>query len=390
MIRYILYTFVFVCVSQPLFAQTPPKPPKKYISPDNFKERLASEKEKQSELEAKMKALEKELKETKHKLIDIGASIQDNEGQLQKIERRTQELENENETLETKLKEDRISISKLLTALERIRRVPPQALIARPEAPLKTAQSAMLLSDIIPTLNRKAESLKNDLKRQNEIAVALADERSNAEQRAAELKQEERDLSSLVSKREILYKKTQKDYKVREAEVQRISRSARNLKDLVSRLNKNEADKQESQNTQKAVYQAPALSMPLSGSARLPISGIIKTRYHDLDKFGAKSEGIRIEGRSGGLVVAPMSGIVRFSGSFKNYNDMVIIEHDDGYHSLIGGLDSVQTRVDQSINAGEPIGKLKSTTNGVKPALYYELRFKGRAVNPAKKFSDLG
>lgn len=389
MIRLTLYILIMLCASHSLHAQTPPKPPKKYISSDNFKERLASEKEKQKELESKMKALDKELKKTKDKLINIGESIQNNEKQLQKIELRTQELENENEVLEKKLKEDRISISKLLTALERIRRVPPQALIARPEAPLKTAQSAMLLSDIIPTLNRKAEALKNDLARQKEIAVALAHQRSDAERRAEDLKKEEKDLSALVSKREALYKKTKKDYKVREAEVQRISRSARNLKDLVTRLNRNEEDKQQSPNTQKAVYQAP-VAMPPPGSARLPISGIIRTRYHDLDKFGAKSEGIRIEGRSGGLVVAPMSGIVRFSGSFKNYNNMVIIEHDDGYHSLIGGLDSVQARVDQAINAGEPIGKLKSTTNGVKPALYYELRFKGRAVNPSKKFSDLG
>jgi septal ring factor EnvC (AmiA/AmiB activator) len=130
--------------------------------------------------------------------------------------------------------------------------------------------------------------------------------------------------------------------------------------------------------------------MPSAGAARMPISGVVKVRYNDLDKYGAKSEGIRIEGRHSGLVIAPMAGIVRFAGPFKNYDNMVIIEHENGYHSLVAGLEKVDTLVGQKISAGEPIGKLQSTTNSGKPTLYYELRYKGSAVDPAKKLTDLG
>ena len=86
-----------------------------------------------------------------------------------------------------------------------------------------------------------------------------------------------------------------------------------------------------------------------------------------------------------------MGGVIRFSGHFKNYGNMVIIEHEDGYHSLVAGLEKIDTVVGQNIIAGEPLGLLHyEGSRSDKPVLYYELRYNGKAVNPAKKFSDLG
>src|SRR5690606_23504711 len=107
------------------------------------------------------------------------------------------------------------------------------------------------------------------------------------------------------------------------------------------------------------------------------------------DDIGAKSEGIRIEARNGALVVAPLGGIVRYSGDFRNYGKMVIIEHKNGYHSLVAGLARIDTVEGQSLEAGEPLGVL-ATQNGQKPVLYYELRLNGQSVDPARKIGDLG
>jgi len=85
-----------------------------------------------------------------------------------------------------------------------------------------------------------------------------------------------------------------------------------------------------------------------------------------------------------------MGGIVRFAGYFKNYGNMLIIEHKNGYHSLIAGLEKIDTVVDQSVSAGEPLGNLYRTDNGKPPTLYFELRHKGKAINPARKFTELG
>lgn len=388
--RLFLFLLFFMAFPALTFAQTPPKPAKKNISQEYFQERISEKQKKKQTIQQELNNKKRDLEDTKSTLVRIAKSIQDNEKALSNIETKTNELEKEQTALEEKLKNDSVAISKLVTALERIRRVPPQALIARPEAPLKTAQSAMLLSDIIPVLNNKAQTLKKDLERQRIISAELSDKKQAALDRSLALENEQKEVQALLSKRQALYKKTQNDYRAQEIEVQKISRKSRNLKDLVNRLDDQRKRKETRESVRQAVMKAPPAVMPPPGSPRLPISGVIKTRYHDLDKFGAKSEGIRIEGRSNAIVVAPMAGLIRFAGPFKNYDNMVIIEHESGYHSLVAGLSKVETFVGQSVNAGEPLGTLKNATNRSKPSLYYELRYKGRAVNPSKKFADLG
>ncbi|MCB9995716.1 MAG: peptidoglycan DD-metalloendopeptidase family protein [Rhodospirillales bacterium] len=130
--------------------------------------------------------------------------------------------------------------------------------------------------------------------------------------------------------------------------------------------------------------------MPNKGTARLPVSGFITVGYGTTDEIGAYSQGIKLEARPGSLAVAPMGGIVRFAGQFKNYGNMVIIEHKNGYHSLIAGLHRIDAPVEGRINAGEPIGQLPLTSSrGGRPALYYELRRNGQPVNPADMIADL-
>lgn len=387
-----LYTVLFLVLNGAAHAQDVPVPKSKIETLKAYEKQLREQGSSFDKhgMRNKLGALEENLEDTRAALVELAASMQSNEKTLSALEERINKLQANKAELAEVLQNDQTAMSKLLLALERIRRVPPQALIARPEAPLKAAQSAMLLGEIIPALNEKANKLKENIARQNAIAEELEQKRAEALERKQNLEAEEIKLSQLAKERENIYKATQKDYKVKEIEAQQISNRSRNVGELVSKLEDNKRRQQTRDAVKQAVLSSPPVSMPPAGAARMPISGIIKVRYNDLDKFGAKSEGIRIEGRSGGLVIAPMAGIIRFAGPFKNYDNMVIIEHENGYHSLVAGLEKVDTLVGQKITAGEPIGKLKSTSGTEKPTLYYELRYKGGTVDPAKKLTDLG
>jgi septal ring factor EnvC (AmiA/AmiB activator) len=284
------------------------------------------------------------------------------------------------------LEKDRKSMADLILALERIRRVPPEAMIAKPGAPYKTAQSALLMGDIIPLLHKKAQSLKENLENIDRISADLEAKKEVALKASQSLEAEHEKLAEMAEKRERLFADTHADLETEKANVKRISKESRNLADLVLRLN----ESREKQRAEAPVQKKPEEKITV-GQARLPISGIIRTRYDQPDSFGAPSKGISIEGREGALVVAPMGGTVRFAGHFKNYGNIVILEHEKGYHSLIAGLEKIDTVVGQGVSAGEALGLLhKASTPGERPALYYELRLDGRPVNPAAKFADLG
>ena len=157
------------------------------------------------------------------------------------------------------------------------------------------------------------------------------------------------------------------------------------ITDLETRAKEEEARRKASGATSARYMKTP---VPKTGEAQLPIAGLIKVNYGNTDDIGAVSKGIKIEGRGGALVVAPMGGVVDYAGPFKGYGQIVILRHQKGYHSLIAGLDKIDTVVEQAVSAGEPIGKMASS-GGKSPLLYYELRYKGQPVNPSKKISGL-
>jgi septal ring factor EnvC (AmiA/AmiB activator) len=59
----------------------------------------------------------------------------------------------------------------------------------------------------------------------------------------------------------------------------------------------------------------------------------------------------------------------------------LIIDHGEGYHSLLAGLGRIDAAVGQKLLAGEPIGIMPRTAKGTL-RLYMELRRDGRPIDP--------
>ncbi|MCD8526044.1 MAG: peptidoglycan DD-metalloendopeptidase family protein [Alphaproteobacteria bacterium] len=355
------------CISH---AETPPPRPGSKQDAQAYEAQLKETRAEEEALDEKVRDIEAELKSARDESVSLAKSVQKNEAALGKLEARMAELEKERLDIRKSLEGDQKAMAKLVMALQRLRRVPPEALFAKPGAPLEAAQSALLLGEIIPALDNQASDLKEKLVRLKNLSKEMQADKEKLVATADKLKSEEKELAKTLKNRESIYARTSEDLKTKQLEVKQISAKAQNLKDLVGRLQKDREEKktaalrqQREQNTssvRNAVYDpGPLTPLPPSGEAQLPVSGIIKTRFREIDAIGAESQGISITGRGGGLVVAPMAGQVRFAGAFKKYGNIVIIEHQGGYHSLIAGLEKIDTVVERNVSAGEPIGTLK-------------------------------
>lgn len=376
---YLLISLLILVSAGSVRAEAPPLPG--HHPAREIEQQLKDEEAAKKALEKELADLQADIKSGKKGLVGLAADIKRNEAQLSELEARLEKLEAERAAIDQKLGRDRGSLADLMLALERIRRVPPEALIARPGAPLETAQSAMLLEQILPDLYERAEALKADLARLSDIIETIERDKKAIQVKNAALQFQHKEMSGLLDQRQARFEATQGDVKQRDAEIRQISARASNLKDLIKKLDNRRVD--------KPAPQARRGALPRSGSGQLPVSGIVRGRYGERDEIGARTEGIRIEARHGALVVAPMGGVVRFSGDFRNYGQMVIIEHEHGYHSLVAGLARIDTVVGQPVAAGEPLGVLGSR-HGEKPVLYYELQLDGQPINPARKIGDLG
>lgn len=391
MIRLLIF-FVITALGLPANADAspPPIPQNKSEALGSFKDRIEIENKEKSALQKRIKSIDNDLSTTKNKLISVAKAIQKNEADLKIFEQKITNMELKKAILDDKLKSDRSSIAKLILALERIRRTPPEAMLAMPEAPYKTAQSAMLMGSIIPSINRHAAKLNKNLETLDSVTKQLGSEKTALLSVSKTLELSHDELSRLLLKRKQLYTQTNNDLKSREITIQKISLQASNLEDLVAKIKEDEAKEIERMKKANITRKNQQQKIIDDGNARLPISGIIRTAYKQRDNLGASSKGLTIEGRSNSIVVAPMGGKVQFTGSFKRYGNIVIIEHVNNYHSLIAGLGDITTIVGDYIKSGEPIGILPNSSLIPRPTLYYELRKNGNPVNPAIKFPDLG
>jgi septal ring factor EnvC (AmiA/AmiB activator) len=78
--------------------------------------------------------------------------------------------------------------------------------------------------------------------------------------------------------------------------------------------------------------------------------------------------------------VAP--GIVRFSGWFRGYGRIVIVDHGDAFHSISGHLDEIYVEVGNPVEEGQALGTVGETGSLGGPSLYFELRKGGEPVDP--------
>lgn len=368
------------------WGQTAPMPTHHPVQ--EMEQRLKEEQAAKEALEKELTALREDISGGKKTMLELAEDIKANEGELTAIEKRLEKLQEEKQEIQDRLGVDRESMAELILALQRIRRVPPEALLARPDAPLQTAQSAMLLQSILPDIYGRAEHLKDDLERLEKIVTQAEQEKKALQIKTAALSLRQAEMSTLLDVRQANIRKTQGDLVSREAEIKQISARASGLRDLIEKLDEKRTQRETARATPLVRTLPKTDIIPKAGSGQLPVSGILRVRYGERDDIGAKAEGLRIEARNGALVVAPLGGIIRYTGDFRNYGQMVIIEHTDNYHSLVAGLARIDTVVGQSVVAGEPLGIL-GADNGDRPVLYYELRLNGQPVNPARKIGDL-
>ena len=149
------------------------------------------------------------------------------------------------------------------------------------------------------------------------------------------------------------------------------------------------AAQQATQDAEKASREAAATrpvrgDKPFSqahGKLPYPARGRVVQAFGQTTDVGHISKGITIQTRKGAQVIAPFDGQVVFAGPFRGYGLLLIVEHSEGYHTLLAGMAQVDCAVGQRLAAGEPVGVM-GQDDDTKPNLYVELRHSGQPVNP--------
>lgn len=389
----------------------------------------------QSSLDQQSQILSREVEKLQGEIVAAARAVHTQEEALSELEQRLDALAIEEQQKAGAFGRQRDRLGWLTNAMQVLARHPPEMLLATPGSPVDTVRSAILLQAALPRVQLSIAQLRVDLERLAVLRDDVIQQAARVEESRMALVEQHRRLETLVRRKASLQERTESESQRLAQRVQAMAATAQDLRQLLERLEQErlrreaeararqqeiqrqaqlEAQRRAQQEAQRRAEQpatassppppsppppassqqtaslptAPAAGPPKAGGltqARgqlaYPVNGRVVTRYGEADGNGTTQRGLTLETRIGAQVIATYDGTIAFAGSFRGYGQLLIIEHGEGYHSLLAGLGRIDVRVGQSVVAGEPVG-LMAPLPGQVPKLYVEFRRNGQPVNP--------
>ncbi|MBU3259136.1 peptidoglycan DD-metalloendopeptidase family protein [Roseovarius sp. PS-C2] len=292
------------------------------------------------------------------------------------------------QTLSRELQSREDEVAQFLGVLMGIGDTPAPVLLLHPSGPVGTARSAMILADVAPALDERAQDLRDTLE---EVSVLRALQQSAASrlQEGLDGAQKARTaLSQAIADRTDLPRRFTEDA----VKTALLIASTETLEGFASGL------------SQIAVDEAPG-SLPgiagRKGDLPLPVQGRILRRAGEEDAAGIARPGIVMAARPRALVTTPAAATVRYRGPLLDYGNVIILEPQTGILLVLAGLDVVYGETGQVLPGGSPVGLMggagagddvvqtgTGTETGARQTetLYIELREDNTPVDPLEWF----
>ncbi|WP_380054954.1 murein hydrolase activator EnvC family protein [Falsihalocynthiibacter sp. SS001] len=282
----------------------------------------------------------------------------------------------------------REEVAQLLGVLQSMESSPSPLLLLHPAGPLGTARSGMILSEVTPSLQARAEELRKQLE---EVALL----RSLQENAVLSLQQglfgaqdARTELSLAISDRTDLPRRFVED----PDRLQSLLKGSETLEAFATGL------VQENEASPVSIKDFEATK----GTLDLPVLGRILRKFNEADASGIRRPGLLIAASPLSVVTTPAAATIRYRGPLLDYGNVIILEPQAGYLLVIAGLSEVYGEAGEVLLAGDPVGLmggrapeaqefLQKGQNGSSTSrsetLYIELRQGTSPVDPAPWFA---
>ena len=267
---------------------------------------------------------------------------------------------------------------RLTAALQNLSRRPPALALARPGSLDDAMRVRAVLAGTLPRIRARTADLRAEIDRTNTLFAqegqarrALIDSRADLNARRTAL--------AVFEARQRERSRGLADLALKESDrALALGEEARGLEAIV----RDRAFQRQLEN-RLAELEGP---VPRPGGANetgaadrtylLPVAGRVITGTGELSEAGVHARGLILEVEPQAAVRAPANGRVAFSGPFRSYGSVLILDHGGGWTSVVTNLGSIQVAPGQRLRRGALVGRAR----GGEEAVTIELRYNGRPV----------
>jgi septal ring factor EnvC (AmiA/AmiB activator) len=376
------------------------------IELEAIQESIAVSENRQAGLKAEIEAMETDRAALSRTLLETAQRVRQTESEIGRIESRLESLYANEDGIRSSLRGRRAVLAEVLAALQRMGRTPPPAIISQPRDALAAIRSAILAGAILPDIRVEAEALAADLRELTDLRRRIENELGSLKTRYAALGEEQARINLLIAT-----KKSQREKSLDALEGERrkaavLAGKAQSVEGLIKALEKEigavaaAADALRPASPDEAARLladagrlGPAVRfIDARGLLPLPVAGETLLAFGAKDGLGGQTQGMTIATQSGMRVISPADGWVVYSGPFRTYGNILILNAGSGYHIVLAGMERIDVDPGQFVLAGEPVavmgarqfaslGDLDHTS--VQPLLYVEFRKDGNSIDPS-------
>ncbi|GGY88298.1 peptidase M23 [Cellvibrio zantedeschiae] len=358
---------------------------------------LSADKDDMEKLQKDINDLQKELKKVQGARSNVQQELQKNETQMselqKKVEKIQQEINAQNKQIENLNKErgdlEKARAKQQAQAAEQIRAAyqlgqqPQFKVFLNQESPERISRMMKYHSYFMAAHAEKVKKYLDTIAQLNELEPQIA-------QKTAELNI----IKEEMGKQQASLQEAQAQRKQTLAKINTtISNKDKALQDMLEDRRQLQALLQKVARASTSLAAAPSyVPLPNAGEkfssrrGRLPwpTQGRITHGFGSSQVEGQLQwNGVMIGANAGQQVQAVHYGRVVFADYFRGQGLLVIIDHGEGYLSLYAHNQNLFKKAGDAVKAGEAIASVGNTGGQNEAGLYFEIRYQGKAINPA-------
>jgi septal ring factor EnvC (AmiA/AmiB activator) len=389
---------VALALAGPATAQTPARKTEEALQAERRKlqqteQQLREERRKAAEARARESSLLAELEKIEQGLATKQQEITRLDRRIRRTQGEVTGLRSEIRNLEDQRSGQEDALSRRLRAMYRMH-VEGGALpvllggddpVARAVALRHLTRLAALDARMIQEYRGTTDKLENRKGREESRQRELAALRAEAQREQTEF---DRD----AAKRRTLVARVRDERAYHERMVGELTEAAKRLEAFIREL---QARQRRLARVPPKTEQPPGVGFAsLRGRLPWPTEGRIVVSFGAQvhPRFGTRTfrNGVDIEAAEGKDVNAVYGGQVIYTGWFKGYGNLIIVDHAHEYYTLYAHVADILVKEGEDVRQGQRIGTVGDTGSLEGPRLYFEVRHQGRPQNPEQWLRDRG
>ena len=340
-------------------------------------------------LEQQASAARDDAEQARRRAAATAARIQQAEADIQAAQARIAIIARMQRAQAARLAARQEPVVRLTAALQMMARRPMALALVQPGSVTDAVHMRAVLGQILPVIQQRTAGLRAELARSRALRATAQQAAAALTQAQADRRERQAALAALETQKRVAAHDYRANAGLESERALALGERARDIVDLMDRL-EDAGDLRERLAALPGPLLRPARPDQTGAPApetvratggpppyRLPVIGQLVTGMGEVNDGGVRSRGLSLVTQPGAQTVAPTAGRIAFSGPYRGYGQILIIDHGQGWTTLITGLHRVTAQVGDTVRQGDPVG----ITGQGRPTVTIELRRNGRPVD---------